>query len=110
MTYREVGAPEWTVLALQQPLFQRTFIHAIDQVEGPRSELNGIIAALLAGAASIVAIGVRCRCEGGEYSKGRRKYGRPHDIAHENLPVWSARGAPCTPALMLDSARCNPSK
>ena len=58
MTNREISAPEGTVLALEQLLFQRTFIHPFDEIKRTFAELNRI-ASIMSRAAIIVAIGIR---------------------------------------------------
>ena len=55
MSDREVGTLETIVFALHQPVLQWAFIHAINEIEGARSKLDGII--FLALMTPIVVIG-----------------------------------------------------
>ena len=55
MSDREVCATETIVFALHEPVFQRAFIHAINEIERSGSKLNGII--FLALMTPIVVIG-----------------------------------------------------
>ena len=86
----EVGAVERAVLALLQLVLERAFVHAVDQIERPRAELDGVVGP----AGGRRRIGEGHGAEAGEHGKRGCERDRVQDVAHEFLLESLETGVP----------------